>query len=157
MKKETIYQLERDVAMLNSNANSVAYFIHIASWLNRIFCSYCFCFIFWNCLRYQSKYLSDIKFDNLCITPYFEKINFKRVRKFRKRSMLPLSKFEKKNFFYPFQFFISGYQKPFIKINIAIQIGVIFILVFSLAIDYFIFDFLGKNRNNIFETSLLKT
>ena len=135
---------------LNSTTERTAQHIKFVASLSRILSNFGFSLVLLNSLRYQWKYVSDVKFDNCYITEYFQKVDTRRYLAGSRKTLLPIRRFEKESLFYPLQFYISVHQKPMLKLTLTIQIFIVVFLLGSLALDYFVHDLFGK----LFELAL---
>lgn len=147
MKKATIHKLEVDMAQLNARAESAIDFIQILASSTRVLESVRFLLVFIRCFIYLTNYVRNVKFDNAYITQKFIEIDAVRRLNARKKTLMPLKRFEIKELFSHFQFYISKHQNPSMKISLAINIGLLLVLVFSIAIDYLVYDFLGNLKD----------
>lgn len=147
MKKATIHKLEVDLARLNARAESAADFFEFLASSASILESVRFLLVLIRCFIYLANYVRNVKFDNAYITQEFMEIDALRRLNARKRTLMPLKRFEIKEIFSPFQFYISKHQNPSMKISLAINIGLLVVLVFSIALDYLVYDFLGNLKD----------
>ena len=109
--------------------------------LLQLMLKYSSCLVFANSYRYFSAYVTDIGFDNHCLTQYFRHIDQRRLRQ-AKRTLLPLKEFEKLNHNYPLQLFVSSYQKPNLKLNVLFHLGLFCVVFIFAAVSYVTEDFL---------------
>jgi len=97
--------------------------------------------VFINTYKYYTSYTSDIKFDNFFISKQFRQIDTRRFS-CNKRFILPLRNFETIDLSYPFDLYVSAYQKPNIKINLILHVCLLIIMIILLFVDFLLSDFL---------------
>lgn len=142
VNRHKLIQLQVDLKNFNASLRQTSEIMRLFARATRIMSNYGFSFVFVNSFKYNFKYLRDVAFDNECLTEYFRHIDARRYL-LSKRTVLPLKKFEQKMFKYPFQLFISAYQRPTIRLNLAIQSSLVVTFVISILIDYVLYDFLN--------------
>lgn len=122
---------------------SMQYFVRYLNWcvqLLRVLISFSFIVTTLNSYKYYKAYLSDIRFDNACITQRFRAIDTRRLGK--KRTLLPLKGFELYDLHYPLDMFISAYQKPNFLIKVYAKLGLLLLSILLLVADWLQTDFL---------------
>ncbi len=103
--------------------------------------------VFINTYKYYASYTSDMKFDNFFISKRFREIDTRRLDS-NKRTLLPLRSFEASFLVYPFDMYVSAYQKPIFKINLILHIGLLVFMILLLLVDFLIADFLKLLMKN---------
>jgi hypothetical protein len=153
MKDNSLTSKEK-IVNANEKMNDVEGYIkyystHVRAFMKglKILANFGFSIVFLNSYKYYNKYMNDIRFDNFIITQYFRKIDARRFKS-NKRNLLPLRSFEKKNLFYPYQYYVSAYQKFNLRKNIFINKCLIVFIFFSLFIDFILYDFMIILRMN---------
>lgn len=144
MKKATINKLESDMERLNASAERFSDYIRLLTTSTQLIESVRFLLVFFHCFFYLKNYVRHLKFDNAYITRHFVEIDANRRLTTRKNAILPLKRFETKSIFSPYQFYISKHQNPGMKLKFIINICLMTVLLLSIALDYLVFDFLGK-------------
>ena len=137
---ETVLKFQIDIEEFRGNFKSFQKFMQFFIKLINLFTNYIFTLVIISCFNYHSKYVRDVSFDNHVITQYFRHIDAKRFQQ-QKRTLLPLKKCEQANLNYPFQFFVSAFQKKSVKVNVYLNLLFAAVLLLTLLIDKFVVDF----------------
>lgn len=119
------------------------YFSRYLNWcleLVRVLISFSFFIMFVNSFKYYKAYLTDISFDNACITQRFRDIDARRLGE--KRTLLPLKNFETYELHYPLDIHVSAYQKPNFLIKMYAKVGLMGLSLLLLLFDLILTDFL---------------
>lgn len=109
--------------------------------LVQLLISFSFFIMFVNSYKYYKAYLTDIRFDNACITQRFRDIDARRLDE--KRTLLPLKNFEQDELHYPLDMHVSAYQKPNFLIKMYAKVGLMVLSLLLLLFDWILTDFLS--------------
>ncbi|CAF0972433.1 unnamed protein product [Brachionus calyciflorus] len=150
ISKDSILSVKSDIMNVKAKASWVSSCIEKIAKVVQLFANLSYTLVVFRSFLYHSKYLSDIDFDNFCITKYFEHIDNRR-RNYKKpvRTLLPLKPHEKEILHFPFAPFVSAYQKPVVKINVFLYSFMIVLFLTSVIFDYLLYDFLDILIQNL--------
>lgn len=139
---ENLTKIQIDTLMIQATVTSYISQFELILQIIQVLVNFSYILAFVNSYKFYSKYVSNISFDNFCVCQHFRSIDSRRLDE-SKRTLLPLKNFETKELNYPFELFVSAYQKANVKIMINVHLIMFLMVLVMLLINWILADFLG--------------
>ncbi|KAI8770579.1 E3 ubiquitin-protein ligase DCST1 [Biomphalaria glabrata] len=109
--------------------------------------TFVFLLVFKSAYDYNKKYLTDLNFDNKYITPYYRHIDARRHAE-EKKTLLPLKKYETKEFIDPAQLKLTGAEKKHFAsatVKLLVRVFISAIICYMDSMLYQVLDIIARN------------
>ena len=149
MNKQQLLQLKIKGHDLKGKAQIFFNYIELAMKFINLMANYSYTLVFINAYKYQSRYISDLTFENFYITQYFKHVDTRRYKN-GARVLFPLKKVEQALLCTPFSVFLPDSKKQTnVKFKVFLHLALIIALVTTLLVDFLVYDFMSiLNRIN---------